>query len=398
MARQTCGEGGRQRQTADAEADRPAMRKEGYSLARAAVRERKGTGFMALTENVGWAAGEQAEADTAAQMAGGREAMVSKPHCAYNQTRECFLGLEVSTADLTSDGLDELLSARPLKSGEGVWLTPFRGIPASSIPAPLDLIYLDDDCRVIETVESFPTFQVSSSIPRPGSVLALPAHSIYSSQTQAGDQLVLCVAEEMEQRLERLAKSQSEPSAESTIVGAALLREKPLWSDGPGVLELENRVVTARHSGHEAHQMDLTPPATKKSAKPAKSWFERWWSPDPRRAPRSSATGLAAYYWNGAAPTAHGIRDISLSGMYVVTEERWYPGTLVLMMIQRNERGEEIVERAVSVHSRAVRWGADGVGLQFVLPDEKEVREGRLPLLDANTRKELNRFLECLKK
>ena len=73
----------------------------------------------------------------------------------------------------------------------------FRGIPVAAIPAPLDLIYLDDECRVIHTVESFPTFQVSALSPQPNSVLALPAHSIYSSQTQPGDQLVLCVAEEM---------------------------------------------------------------------------------------------------------------------------------------------------------------------------------------------------------
>ena len=84
-------------------------------------------------------------------------------------------------------------------------MTPFRGIPAAAMPAPLDLIYLDEDCRVIDTVESFPTFQVSASSPQPESVLALPAHSIYSSQTQSGDQLVLCVAEEMGRQLQRLS-------------------------------------------------------------------------------------------------------------------------------------------------------------------------------------------------
>ena len=61
--------------------------------------------------------------------------------------------------------------------------------------------------------ESFPTFQVSSSSPRPESVLALPAHSIYSSQTQSGDQLVLCVAEEMERQLERLTNLNEEEAA-----------------------------------------------------------------------------------------------------------------------------------------------------------------------------------------
>ena len=61
-----------------------------------------------------------------------------------------------------------------------------RDSKRQAMPAPLDLIYLDEECRVIDTVESFPTFQVSSSSPQPKSVLALPAHSIYTSQTQLG--------------------------------------------------------------------------------------------------------------------------------------------------------------------------------------------------------------------
>ena len=81
----------------------------------------------------------------AARMPEGKGIMETRAHCAYNQTRECFLGLEVRAADLPSAGVGEMISARPLKSGEGVWLTPFRGIPAGSMAAPLDLIYLDND-------------------------------------------------------------------------------------------------------------------------------------------------------------------------------------------------------------------------------------------------------------
>ncbi len=324
--------------------------------------------------------------------------MELRTHCAYNQTRECFLGLEVKAADLPSTRVGELMSARPLKSGEGVWMTPFRGIPPAAIPAPLDLIYLDEDCRVIETVESFPTFQVSGSNPRPESVLALPAHSIYSSQTQPGDQLVLCVAEEMGQQLQRLSNPRMEAvAAAPTIAGAVLLREKPLWSGGPGVLELENRNGHGNKAGQEAYEMELAPGGAKTFEQP-RNWLQRWWSPDPRKAPRVLATGLAAYYWNGEAPVAHGIRDISSSGLYVVTEERWYPGTLVLMTLQRSDLGEEMAERSIAVQSRAVRWGADGVGLQFLLPEAKDRRLGNAPILDAAGKKEFERFLGQLKR
>jgi hypothetical protein len=321
--------------------------------------------------------------------------MEARTHCAYNQTRECFLGLQVRAEDLSAAHIGELIAQRPLRPGEGVWLKPYRGIPAEPIPAPLDLVCLDEQCRVIDTVESFPTFHISMSSPRPESVLALPAHSIYSSQTQLGDQLVVCVAEEMEQQLERLNRMPREGAAVPAIASAALLREQPLWSGGPGVLELEAGQVQLGSGGQQAFEMDLTQPGTRTFHQP-RNWLERWWSPDPRRAPRTQSPGLAAYYWNGDAPLAHGVRDISSSGLYVVTEERWYPGTLVLMTLQRTGSGEEAEERSIAVQSRAVRWGPDGVGLQFVLHEEKELRRGKKPLMDAAGKKKFEGFLKQL--
>jgi len=315
-------------------------------------------------------------------------------HCAYNQSRECFLGLEVTAVDLPFAGIVELLKTLVMKSGEGLWIAPFRGIPSAGIPAPMDLIYLDDACRVLDLVESFPTFHVSPSSPQPASILALPAHSIYSSQTQLGDQLVLCVAEEMERRLDLLAGG----SAAGSVQSAVLLREKPLWSDGRGMLEYESPATAIRNGGQpQRHEMGLLKPGAK-SPNPPRNWLNRWWSPDPRKAPREPAPGLAAYYWNGAAPEAHGVRDISSSGLYLVTEERWYPGTLVLMTLQRTECGEEVAERSIAVLSRAVRWGHDGVGLQFELPEKRDGRSGRDLLTDGVDRKEFERFLQQLRR
>jgi hypothetical protein len=320
--------------------------------------------------------------------------MESRTHCAYNQTRECFLGLEVTAADLSYAGIVELMSTMTLRSGEGLWIVPFRGIPTSGLPAPLDLIYLDEECRVIDLVESFPTFRISSSRPRAASVLVLPVHSIYSSQSQAGDQLVLCMADEMEQRLERFSNLRGDAA---TVQSAVLLREKPLWSGGPGLLELENRSQQEFTLQRRTHEMSLVQPG-ENTSRPPRSWLERWWSPDPRRAPRETLPGLAAYYWNGAAPQAHGIRDISSSGLYLVTEERWYPGTLVLMTLQRTDGGEEIEERSIAVQSRAVRWGNDGVGLKFVMRDAPEIKRAQPVLNEGADKKALERFLQGLKK
>jgi hypothetical protein len=320
--------------------------------------------------------------------------------CAYNQTRECFLGLEVTLADFTYADLKDRVNALALKSGQGLWLNPFAGLPEVGLRVVLDLLYLDEDCRVTEVIESVPSFHVNASSPSPASVLALPAHSIYFSQTQPGDQLVVCRAEEMEQSLANLNNSSAvaKVNATSTIVhSAALLRKNPLWSGGPGLLELEDRSGEENPAHEKPHVMGLIQPGMK-AVKPPKTWLERWWSPDPRKAPREASEGLAAYYWTGGPTEAHPIRDVSAKGLYVVTEERWYPGTLVLMTLQITNGVEETEERAITVHSRAVRWGNDGVGLQFVLAKNQDVRTQTGPAVQPADRKELDRFLHRLKK
>jgi hypothetical protein len=354
--------------------------------------------------------------------------MESRKLCAYNQTRECFLGLEVDGADLSLAKLKDRISSLTLKSGEGIWLAPFRGLPEWGIRVPLDLLYLDKDGRVIDVVESYPVFRANASTPPPESVLALPTHSIYSSQTQTGDQLVLCAADEMQKRLERFtgvaaaatavqgptvpasvpvaapvrraaAVAKPDPVKEAhrranagVVQSAVLLREKPLWSGGPGLLELENRSDEDVPQTQQTHMMGLIQPEMK-NVRPPRGWLERWWSPDPRKAPREQAPGLAAYYWTGGPPESHTIRDISSTGLYVVTEERWYPGTLVLMTLQNTAFGDEVEERTICVHSRAIRWGKDGVGLQFVLRTDTEDHA-----MAAADRKALDRFLQRLRK
>jgi len=354
----------------------------------------KGLGRMHLVEEVESANGARKLYPIAADSPRAGGTMESRKQCAYNHTRECFLGLEIDAADISFANLTDTLATLALKSGEGLWLMPFRGIPETGLHVPVDLIYLDEANRVIDVVESFPTFQVDPASRQASSVLVLPTHSIYSSQTQPGDQMVICVAEEMERSLEGFYGSNG---AAEVLQSAVLLRETPLWSDGPGVLQLKERATEDIPEAKQTHEMDLVEPGTK-NVRPPRNWLQRWWSPDPRKAPREQSPGLAAYYWTGGSPQAHNIKDISSTGLYVVTEERWYPGTLILMTLQKTVNGEESAERAISVHTRAVRWGKDGVGLQFILPDDAAALHESNRLPDGVDRKELERFLRQLDK
>jgi len=135
--------------------------------------------------------------------------MQRKKYCVYNQTRESFLSLGVTAADTTIARLKGLIGKLTLGLDEGLWLVPSRGIHTVGVLFPLDLVYLDESYKVIHAVESFPTFRISPLITQAASVLELPTHTIYSSQTQIGDQLVICVAEEMEQRLRMSAANLS---------------------------------------------------------------------------------------------------------------------------------------------------------------------------------------------
>jgi hypothetical protein len=125
-----------------------------------------------------------------------------------------------------------------------------------------------------------------------------------------------------------------------------------------------------------------------------KKLWQALFSQERRKGARKPAPGLAAFYWTGAAPKEHGIRDISPAGMYLVTEERWYPGTLIMMTLQEQAAPGGGAGRSIAVQSKAVRWGEDGVGLEFLLPDYHDPRRGQGLLKDGTDRKGLEKFLE----
>jgi hypothetical protein len=310
-------------------------------------------------------------------------------HCAYNETRECFLGLHILIADIEAVQLGLRLTNLSLKSGEGLWLKPFRGIPPYS-GGPLDLVYLDEKHRVIETVESFPTFQVSPASPRAATVLVLPVHSIYWSQTQPGDQLMLCGADEMQNCLREQTGTTGQPGMP--------FRERPPRRNEPEPAENKGGNGASSGGRQAPEQMIIARPALS-AARRLQNWLRRWWSPpvDPRRAPREPAPGLTAYYWTGGAPKPHEVRDISSTGLYLVTESRWYPGTVLLMNLQRTGNGEETGGYAIPVHSLVIRSGADGVGLEFVLDEGRMNTAGPSTAEVANS-KQLELFLRSVRK
>ena len=130
-----------------------------------------------------------------------------------------------------------------------------------------------------------------------------------------------------------------------------------------------------------------------------KNWFEELMADNQRRPQRYVAPRLVAYFFDGSTPTAHCVRDVSSSGMYLLTTQRWYPGTLVTVTLQRMEKDQAGVRQSITVQARVMRSGEDGVGLRFVVPKTEEGRRIQqyiadgIKLEDPNT---LTRFLSSL--
>jgi hypothetical protein len=340
-------------------------------------------------------AGNQRLAPGGSPMANG--SAEARKSCAYNLTRERFLGVDIDGGDFTVASLDDRIPALAPKSGAGLWLVPFRGISATSVHVPLDLVYLDRSCTVIDVVESFPIFRVSPSIAPAASVLVLPSHSIESTGTQPGDELILCTPDEMKRRLERLANA---GEAAPVDQDSAQRREEPTRGDTLHMVSREERSkprfveeAIAPAPVQQLFGTALVEPQ-KKETKPAKSWWQKLLYPEPtlpRKALRESFSGLSAYFWTGGVPVQHVIQDISATGMYVVTDERWYPGTVVRMTLTDSK--EPTVERSITVNAQAVRWGNDGVGLKFVFQDGKDLGRGLEHVVGGISRKQLDQFL-----
>ena len=279
--------------------------------------------------------------------------MEERRFCVYNQTNECFLSLGVTAAETTMSQFKNPVGRQAQKYDEGLWLASSKGIHSfyRGANVPLDLIYLDRNSRVVHVVESFQKFRIAPVRRAAASVLVLPAHTIYSSQTKPGDQMVVCAAEEMK-----------------FVLGSTTGLEQ----------RDESRQIPATINGTSGRGRLL----------PEGDPAER------RRFPRHDHPRLIAHDWDGAELGVHGIRDASDGGLYLLTEKRWPLGALVWMTLQRTDKVKDGTETSITVQMKVMRWGKDGVGLQFFSPatldssewvkeDQTSDETAELPMLHA---------------
>jgi uncharacterized membrane protein (UPF0127 family) len=157
-----------------------------------------------------------------------------RTYCVYNHTRECFLSLGVIPADTTFARLKGLIGKLRLKIDEGLWVVPSSGVHTIGVLFPLDLIYLNEKHQVVHLVEHFPRFRIAPLRIQATSVLELPTYTIYSSQTQVGDQLLICSVEEIANRFNKgsAARINSQPQrAETDLTDRTVTKEEKVFEE-----------------------------------------------------------------------------------------------------------------------------------------------------------------------
>jgi hypothetical protein len=90
--------------------------------------------------------------------------------------------------------------------------------------------------------------------------------------------------------------------------------------------------------------------------------------PEQKRAERMPAATLAAHCDTELNHIDAGVKDISSTGLYLVTEKRFNTGEVVHLTLHAQGSGEDHSELEIAVEARVARLGQDGVGLSFVLP------------------------------
>ena len=118
----------------------------------------------------------------------------------------------------------------------------------------------------------------------------------------------------------------------------------------------------------------------------------RWICPDQRVANRHSMPPLIAYLGLVRTSKEYKVGDISVAGFFMITEERWLPGTGFPITLERTD--EAGMGQTLTLHSTVVRVGGDGVAFTFVQPATEGVPEGDTR---TSTRMDLTKLAQFLK-
>ncbi len=199
-----------------------------------------------------------------------------------------------------------------------------------------------------------------------------------------------------------LVSGRAEPAPEP-LQQAATSRETPVVAS-PGqsrsaresLLRTPILVMLSGEIGRLCAKIGLSTEHLDRAELRLERWFENWISPDPRRSKRLMNPPLVAYHWIVDTPQALKIADISSGGLHLVIDERWPPGNIISMTLQRTDKAIGAPESWIAVDFVVVRWCPDGLAGAFIpsWPGLAYVEAGRAA--NCADKKTLEQFVKRL--
>lgn len=110
---------------------------------------------------------------------------------AFNRTRTTYLATDLLIARTHWSRFRGLMAtdSSRFSRGQGLWISPSRGIHTFAMRFPIDAVYLDSDRIVIHLEEALKPWRVAAIRVHAASVLEVPTGTIRESLTALGDQV-----------------------------------------------------------------------------------------------------------------------------------------------------------------------------------------------------------------
>ena len=110
---------------------------------------------------------------------------------ARNHTKQTLIADALDMATGFVSRMRGLLGTRPLESGRGLYIAPCKQVHSFGMGYLLDLILLDSNHHVVDTITAFAPRRISPRVRSACGVLELPVGTIARSRTEAGDIVAL---------------------------------------------------------------------------------------------------------------------------------------------------------------------------------------------------------------
>jgi len=314
--------------------------------------------------------------------------MANSTLCACDQTRKSRVCEKIQHVDPSQTQFDVFAESLAHIAESGIWLNPYSGIPGvPGLPA-IEVLLLDRNSVVIDCLPELPENGLDDGDARVVSALFLPSSSISDAQIRVGDQITICNLE---------TKMEWQPDQTGTHAGARECQCLQDESKSKDSVERAGQVQAAIQNMQEAEEKAAADASNAPSKKSFRDRLISWMKGENvqrRRGLRNQYPKLVAYYWTGASPKAFRIGDISPTGFYLITEDRWVLGTQILMTLQREEGDAEDHNNSITVPSKVIRCGADGVGFEFISSAAVDPGSAQVVPSNRHSRERLTHFLQ----